>query len=450
MVGIADADSSIKRRRRRKAVSEQKFSSYLSFNAPVTLCLGVFFFVYAVVLLGASPLLQQDAPTDTNLQRGEVLKPMVDNLKNLPKSMPLMAAKLKDQLQSLRQRNGVADSNLIQQAQQAMEQLRADRKVPAAAAAAVSAGSSANAPAPKEAGDRKGFVVLGMHRSGTSLLSGLLVNGLGYNVGGPLIGSAFDNEKGFFELLDAVLQNDEFMNVQGVWWSANMMKYDYKKALADKNKGLVKFEHGEVALAFLNDERNAPWLQKDPRMCITLKTWLPLLNSEPAVLWTYRHPMEVAHSLMNREDQFTLDHGLRLWIVYNMLGLQNSAGLCRVYSSNDAIMASPLDEVSRLAQELTKKCGVPLPPNELTKEEVDKFVDPSLQHNSKGKYGQDLPVIETRGTCQIHELKTEAQSGSPAYEIQQKLYLLAMRLYCDMESGEAYKEDYKAWPELPK
>ena len=44
---------------------------------------------------------------------------------------------------------------------------------------------------------RNGFIVLGMHRSGTSLLSGLLVKGLGYNIGGPLIGAAFDNEKRF-------------------------------------------------------------------------------------------------------------------------------------------------------------------------------------------------------------------------------------------------------------
>jgi hypothetical protein len=454
MIGIADADSSKKRRRRRnRPFQEQKFSSYLSFNAPVTLCLCVFLLVYALVLLCASPLLQQAAPTDTNLERGAVLQPMVENFKNLPKQMPVMAAKLKDQLHNLRQRNGIADSNLIQQAQHAMEQLRQGRKgaVPAAAgSAAAAAGGNKDAVVEKQAGDRRGVVVLGMHRSGTSLLSGLLVNSLGYNVGGPLIGSASDNEKGFFELLDAVLQNDEFMNLQNVWWSANLMAYDSNKALEQKKNGQAKFHHGARALEFLNDEANVPWLQKDPRMCITLKTWLPLLNSDPAILWTYRHPMEVAHSLMHRESGFTLDHGLRLWIVYNMRGLQNSADLCRVYSSNDAIMASPLTEVQRLVQELTTKCGVPRPPNELTQEEVDKFVDPSLQHNAKGKYGQDRPVIVKHGTCEIHELTTDTLPGSPAYEIQLELYLLAMGLYCDMESGAAYKDDYTDWPELPK
>lgn len=444
-MGITDADASKKRRKRRKPIHEQKFASYLSFNAPVTLCLGAFLFVYAMVLLCASPLLLQASPTETDLKRGEVLKPMVETFKNLPKNMPVMAAQLKDQLHNLRQRHGIADSNLIQQAQLAMNRLKEVRKD-----AADALGEEKSQEAQKEAGDRKGFVVLGMHRSGTSLLSGLLVNGLGYNVGGPLIGSAFDNEKGFFELLDAVLQNDEFMNLQRVWWSANMMAYDHEKALEHMKTGLAKFDHGKKALAFLNDAGNSPWLQKDPRMCITLKTWLPLLNSEPAVLWTYRHPMEVAHSLMKREKGFTLDHGLRLWIVYNMLGLQNSADLCRVYSSNDTIMTSPLAEVRRLANELSSKCGVPLPPNELSQEEVDKFVDPSLQHNTRSKYGQDLPVIESHGDCAIHEFTTDSPPGTPAYEMQQKLYLLAMRLYCDMESGIAYKDDYTGWPQLPK
>jgi hypothetical protein len=171
MIGIADADSSKKRRRRRnKPFQEQKFSSYLSFNAPVTLGLCVFLLVYTLVLLCASPLLQQAAPTDTNLERGAVLQPMVEHLKNLPKQMPAMAAKLKEQLHSMRQRNGMADSNLIQQAQHAMELLRQDRKKSAVASAV----AAADAVVVKEAGDRKGFVVLGMHRSGTSLASGIL------------------------------------------------------------------------------------------------------------------------------------------------------------------------------------------------------------------------------------------------------------------------------------
>lgn len=51
---------------------------------------------------------------------------------------------------------------------------------------------------PKKIKIRNGFIVLGMHRSGTSMLTGLLVTGLGYNVSGPLIKPNKTNKKGFF------------------------------------------------------------------------------------------------------------------------------------------------------------------------------------------------------------------------------------------------------------
>ena len=44
--------------------------------------------------------------------------------------------------------------------------------------------------------DKKpGFIVLGMHRSGTSMLSGVLVEGFGYETGGPLLPAQSDNVK---------------------------------------------------------------------------------------------------------------------------------------------------------------------------------------------------------------------------------------------------------------
>ena len=59
-----------------------------------------------------------------------------------------------------------------------------------------------------------------------SMLSGLLVTACGYNVGGPLIGAAFDNERGFYERIDVVLQNDAFMGSQNIGWSTGVRDYD--------------------------------------------------------------------------------------------------------------------------------------------------------------------------------------------------------------------------------
>ena len=72
--------------------------------------------------------------------------------------------------------------------------------------------------------------VLGMHRSGTSVLGGL-INKMGLKTGGPLIAAAEDNEKGFFERIDVVLQNDYIMKNQGVHYSFNTYKFDALKVL---------------------------------------------------------------------------------------------------------------------------------------------------------------------------------------------------------------------------
>ena len=72
-----------------------------------------------------------------------------------------------------------------------------------------------------------GVIILGMHRSGTSIIGGLM-NKMGLNTGGPLIQPAFDNEKGFFERLDVVLQNDYLLSKQGSHYAYKSNKYDSK------------------------------------------------------------------------------------------------------------------------------------------------------------------------------------------------------------------------------
>lgn len=239
------------------------------------------------------------------------------------------------------------------------------------------------------------------------------------------------------------------MGKQGVWWAANVIKYDWEKALKGLEDGTVKFEKGKPGLKFLDNPRNAPWLQKDPRMCITLKTWVALMNIEPAVLFTYRHPLEVALSLHKREKDFPLERGLRLWIVYNMRAIQNAKGLCMVKSSNDAILADPLHEIQRISDEMTYTCGVPEPPDRIKQEDIDRFIDPKLQHGKNQLAKEEKRVLETynNGECKVYSYTSEEEEGSAEYKREHDLYRKAMKVYCDFQSGEAYKEDYE-WPKL--
>jgi len=305
-----------------------------------------------------------------------------------------------------------------------------------------------------------GFVVLGMHRSGTSMLAGLLVKGFNYKVGEPLIKPNYDNEKGFFELLPAVLQNDAFLRNQNASWTSNIRRYDSKKAYQAWQKNGVDKREGNEALKVLRD--NEPWLQKDPRMCITLRTWLSILAPPkrpadhpafiPAAVFTYRHPLEVAMSLSKRQD-FELHIGFRLWIIYNQLGIQNSQDLCRVHTSNTAVLADPMTETNRIVKELTERCHVVKPDTTKSSQTVvDGFVDPKLQANKKKleeNKAREVKILETRnkGTCLVKDYSSRHKEGSDNFKSERKLYLKAMKIYCDLESGEAYTIDYK-WPSI--
>ena len=61
------------------------------------------------------------------------------------------------------------------------------------------------------------IVVLGMHRSGTSLITRSLA-AIGANFGNNLIPPQPDNDKGFWEDSDIIAFNDELLNSCGMTW----------------------------------------------------------------------------------------------------------------------------------------------------------------------------------------------------------------------------------------
>ena len=168
-----------------------------------------------------------------------------------------------------------------------------------------------------------GVVLLGMHRSGTSMLGGLLSEAMVFRVGAyeELIHGADprDNVKGFFERTDIVLQNDELIAKERVDYGNNLYAYDAKLALKQIMSNEVPFKKGEKGPKFLNEgtisvrgmegkgdkDVDITWMQKDPRMCITLRTWLPLFDRLPAIeLICTSHPQaNLPHCLSQHREQ---------------------------------------------------------------------------------------------------------------------------------------------------
>jgi hypothetical protein len=179
-------------------------------------------------------------------------------------------------------------------------------------------------------------------------------------------------------------------------------------------------------------------------MCITLPTWLKLLNNEPAVLFTYRHPLEVAMSLEKRKKDFGLGHALRLWMAYNMLAIRNSQGLCRVLTSNNAVLHDPLSEGQRISDELTNKCGVVKPPRRLTQDKASEFVNQELQQQSMKSENEmaEREVIAVYDGCNVYGYDSPLEDGH-RNEREMESYKAAMKIYCDMENGKAFDADYQ-------
>ena len=209
----------------------------------------------------------------------------------------------------------------------------------------------------------------------------------------------------FFEIIDAVLQNDFLMNKQGVGYDHATHKYDNGEGLRvmlSRNSG----KEGTRALSFLNNPASYPWMLKDSRMCITLRTWLPVLNFIPSILYKigisliipsilyiFRHPLDVAMSLHKREG-FPINKGLRMWYVYNKRALRNSNDLCRVTGSHRLIMASPRQEMDRIYDTLIGQCNTHVP-HRVTDEKLSSFIDVNLIHGKSG--GVDSTCVEGNG-----------------------------------------------------
>jgi hypothetical protein len=180
------------------------------------------------------------------------------------------------------------------------------------------------------------------------------------------------------------------------------------------------------------------------------------LSHRPAILFTYRHPLEVAMSLKKR-DNFPLIKGLKLWIIYNVLAIQYSSGYCRVVTSSDTIVHDTFKEMTRILQDLTKRCHVLPPPNAtLSSSVVNAFLDHSLQHNTHEKQrGKEhistATILHDLGHgCVAQKLKSDHDERSRDGIQERQVYLMAMKLFCELESGQAFRSGYQLpeWSEI--
>ena len=144
--------------------------------------------------------------------------------------------------------------------------------------------------------------VLGMHRSGTSCLTGSLQEA-GVNLGNCHTWNPH-NLKGNRENQDLVDLNDDVLAANNATWDHPCRTVRWTGAQRDRARALIAQQTG------------SPWFGfKDPRTLLTLDGWLELFP-DLRFIGIFRHPMTVAQSLYNRSGM-PIQQGLGLWFEYN-------------------------------------------------------------------------------------------------------------------------------------
>lgn len=179
------------------------------------------------------------------------------------------------------------------------------------------------------------IAILGMHRSGTSCLTGSLQEA-GLELGEHHTWNPY-NLKGNRENQDFVDLHDAVLAANGGAWDRPPSQARWSPA------------HREQALALLAEYADVPALGfKDPRCLLALEGWHEMLPDLERV-GIFRHPEAVAASLLKRSE-IPRAQALSLWYTYNRRLLREYQRepfplLC--FDDEEAVFNSRVDDVVR-------------------------------------------------------------------------------------------------------
>jgi len=218
-------------------------------------------------------------------------------------------------------------------------------------------------------------IILGMHRSGTSCLTGCLEDA-GLFLGRVNRHATF-NQKGNKENFSIVQFHDQILTRVGASWDIPPSKEIEWTA---SEKATLQ----ELIADYPEDQL---WGLKDPRTLFLLSGWKELTN--PTFVGTFRHPSEVVASLVSRSEQqggalMSKEHAYELWKLYNLRMLD----IYKRQKFNVIRYDVPVNQYKKNILILTSHLNLK------PKNEDIPFLDQSLRQN-RWK-GLDLP-IELRG-----------------------------------------------------
>jgi hypothetical protein len=225
-----------------------------------------------------------------------------------------------------------------------------------------------------------------MHRSGTSAVAGA-ARLLGADTPVTMLPPAADNPSGFFEAFAVMGVNDWILSEAGATW------YDCLGFIGNQ---LEPHKHAMalalINLCLINEFPNASLLLlKDPRLCLLLEYWLPVLQAShirPAALLVLRHPDEVAASLARR-DICPAPVSAALWL-HHMLTVEFATRRCpRAILAYDALLCDWRGSLTRAGDQAAISWPVAW---DLVATAMRQYLDDGLRHHRRREAQSMIPI----------------------------------------------------------
>ena len=220
------------------------------------------------------------------------------------------------------------------------------------------------------------MLVIGMHRSGTSAVSGLL-NALGVPAPDDRLPPDRHNPKGYFEGAQVVAFHERVLAELG-WPSDDPLPIDegwLASPLFDRSvQDLETLIAREFAGAPLR-------LFKDPRLCRLAPLWTEALarsGRRAVAVLPCRHPLAVAASLQVKAG-VPRAHALALWLQHVVLAERYTRSIRRTFVAYDELLADWRGVAAKLKTEL----AVSWPRDAIrAAADADDFLTPALRHHA--------------------------------------------------------------------
>lgn len=271
--------------------------------------------------------------------------------------------------------------------------------------------------------------VLGMHRSGTSLITRLL-SLLGLHLGNPdnlMQPHPEMNPLGFWEHQRLTDLNDLLLTRLGGSWDEPPPLpegWEQRPDLADLREqalAILREDFGEAGL----------WGWKDPRNSLTVPFWRALIPNMSYVV-CIRNPLDVAGSLQ-RHYGLSLAKCLDLWLTYTMASLRGTEGARRIFVFYKDCFYDLAGTLRRLAAFLGNPVAAEDPE---TLRQAEAFVQSQLwHHRSRPADAVDTPEAPFALKAlylALHAVRHGSpEDGEPWQEVSE-----ALSVFCDCIDDE--------------